>query len=519
MRTPDSPKKSGHSESPMCPFWRSRTGVFAKSLIVIVGFFAQPPAQADPLTEAIRRQMETYRAKLESLAAWCEQQSLPAEADRTRRWLHPVLEDRLLIPILPRKIGSLAPPDNTTPQQEEWFRRWVTLRKEQADALFALARGAVRQGRASLALELALAALHENPDHEGIRRLFGFQAYAGSWRTPYEVRRLRRGEVWHEQFGWLPKAHVARYEEGQRYVANRWVSAEEEARLRNSLENGWVIETEHYRILTNHSLEEGVQLAKRLERLNEVWSRLFLRFYATEEQVLALFDLRNRTAATALPAQHRVVLFRNRDEYNAALKGRFPKVEISVGMYDGAARCCYFFAGPEFDQTTAYHEATHQLFQEVARSIPNPGFRGNYWVIEAAAMYLETLREEGDFYVLGGIDTPRLLAARVRFLQDHFYVPLQELSRMGLEDFQRDSRIGALYSQSAGLMQFFMHYDRGRYRDAIVNYLAAVYTGHDSPESLSQLTRTPFARLDEEYAGYLRSLPALPLLRIESPSP
>lgn len=492
---------------------------FTVAALFFAGLGLPAPARADALTDAVRRQMEGYRQKLEELAHWCEKESLSQEAERTRRWLRPVLEDCLLVPILPRKIGSISPPENVSPAQAEWFRRWASLRKEQADALFSLARGAVRQGRAALALELAMAALHENPDHEALRRVFGFQSFSGYWRTPYEVRRLRSGDVWHERFGWLPKGHVVRYEKGERLVGNRWVSAEEEARLRSTLENGWVIETEHYRVLTNHSLEEGVRLAEMFEKLNEVWSRLFIRFYATEAQVLALFDLRNRVAFSAPVVQHRVVLFRNREEYNAALRSRYPQVEISVGLYDGGARCCYFFAGPGFDRTTAYHEATHQLFQEVGRSIPNPGAQANYWVIEGAAMYLETLREDGDFYVLGGIDTPRLLAARVRFLQDNFYIPLQKFTALAMEEFQSDPRIGAFYSQAAGLMQFFMHYDQGRYRDAVVNYLAAVYMGRDSAQTLAQLTHSSFSKLDEEYAAYLKSLPALPPMRVVGPSP
>jgi hypothetical protein len=485
-------------------------------LIAAVSFVASC-AVADELVDGIRRQTEAYRQKLESLARWCESQGLTEEAERTRRWLHPVLEDRLLVPILPRKMGTLEPPEGESPVRQEWYRRWAALRKEQADALFALARGAIRQGRAALALDLALAALHENPDHEGLRRLFGFQAYSGYWRTAYEVRRLRAGDVWHERFGWLPKGYVARYEQGERFYQNRWISAEEERRLRSSLQNGWVVETEHYRVLTNHSLEEGVRLAEQFERLNEVWSRLFIRFYTTDAQIRALFDLRNRPPV-ANPVQHRIVLFRNREEYNAALKSRYPQVELSVGLYDGATRCCYFFSGPGFDASTAYHEATHQLFQEVGRSVPNPGFRCNYWVIEGAAMYLETLRQEGDFFVLGGIDTPRLLAARVRFLQDRFYIPLEKFCSLGMEEFQTDSRIGALYSQAAGLTQFFMHFDGGRYRDALVNFLATVYLGRDNPSSLSQLTGVRFSQLDEQYAAYMRSLPNLPMMRIEEPT-
>jgi len=471
---------------------------------------------ADDLLDAVHRQTAEYRQKLEELAQWCESKDLKAEAERTRRWLHPVVDDQLLIPIWPQKIGFETPPEGATAEQAEWYRRWAQLRKEQAESLFTLARGAVRKGRAGLALDLAMAALHENPDHEAIRRIFGYQKYSGFWRTNYEVQRLRAGDVWHEQFGWIPKAHVSRYEKGERFLNGRWISAEEEKQLRSNLKNGWLVESEHYRVLTNHSREEGVQLLTRLEQLNELWSRLFIRFYASEAQVMALFDARSRPSPMP-PRQHKIVLFRDRDEYNQALVTVVPQIAITSGMYDSRTQTCYFFAGPQSDPTTIYHEATHQMFQEVGKATQLPGARGNFWVIEAAAMYMETLRTEEDFLVLGGINTPRLLAARVRFLQDHFYVPLREFVTLGIKEWQSDTRIGALYSQAAGLMQFLMHYDGGRYRDAAVNYLAAVYSGIDTPETLSRLTTRSYSQLDEEYAAYLKSLPALPPIRVVNP--
>lgn len=487
-------------------------------LFVVAAFFGmmRGSLQADELLDAVRRQTADYRQKLEELAQWCESVGLTAEAERTRRWLHPIVDDRLLIPIWPAEIGFDTPPEDSSEQQAEWYRRWAQLRKEQADKLFTLARGAVRKGRAGLALDLAMAALHENPDHEAIRRLFGYQKYAGFWRTNYEVRRLRAGDIWHDRFGWIPKAHVVRYEKGDRYFNGRWISAEEEAALRSNLQNGWVVESEHYRVLTNHSREEGVKLLTQLEQLNELWSRLFIRFYASETQVMSLFDARSRPAST-LPRQHKVVLFRDRDEYVKTLVTAVPQIGITSGMYDSRSQTCYFFAGPEADPTTIYHEATHQMFQEVGKATNIPGLRGNFWIVEAAAMYMETLRTEEDFLVLGGIDTPRLLAARIRFLQDRFYVPLQEFVAFGIKEWQSDTRIGALYSQAAGLMQFLMHYDGGRYRDAAVNYLASVYAGTDSPQTLSRLTNRSYGQLDEEYAAYLKSLPPLPPMRILGP--
>ena len=74
-----------------------------------------------------------------------------------------------------------------------------------------------------------------------------------------------------------------------------------------------------------------------------------------------------------------------------------------------------------------------------------------------------------------------------------------------MERLQTDPRIATLYSQAAGLTHFLVHYDRGRYRDALVAYLVAVYTGRDAPDTLAKLTGTSYSDLDKQYHEFLES--------------
>ena len=55
----------------------------------------------------------------------------------------------------------------------------------------------------------------------------------GDWVTPFAWAQMKHGNVWHEDFGWLPAAHVSRYENGERYFQNHWYDAkkEKEAKL------------------------------------------------------------------------------------------------------------------------------------------------------------------------------------------------------------------------------------------------------------------------------------------------
>jgi hypothetical protein len=299
---------------------------------------------------------------------------------------------------------------------------------------------------------------------------------------------------------------VPRNEEGERYYRGRWISTEEDARLHHDIRLGWDVETEHKTIRTNHSLEAAVRLGEKLERLYRVWKELFIGYYATEEQVAALFAGSARRPRIQLP-RHAVVYFRDRDDYIRSLKPAFPNIEISIGVYAAGTRRAYFCAGEGYEQRTLYHEATHQLFHESRRVAPDVGKDRNFWIIEGVALYMESLREEDGYYVLGGFDDDRVQAARERLLVDDFYVPLSEFTSYGMQQFIFDERIATLYTQAAGLTHFLVHYDGGRYRDALVAYLVAIYNGRDGSGTLAQLTGASCLELDQQYREFMQQGP------------
>jgi len=479
-------------------------------------------ARADELIRAARELHASYVAQLGELAAWCDQQGLAEQARITRQWMGQRDPNKLYVADLPRAIGRPELPPDTPANVVEWDRRFWQLRRQQAKQLEALARRAVRADRASLAFDLAMGAIREDPDFESIRRLLGYQKFRNGWYTLYEVEKLKSGQVWHDQFGWLPAKYLRRYQQGERWTPKGWASAEEDARLRRDITVGWDVETEHYAIRTNHSLEGGVQLGVKLEQLFRVWRELFIRYYATPAQVADLFDGRSRKKPTPFP-RLQVVYFRDRDDYVRGLPILFPQLKkevvgMSEGVYIADAKRAFFFASKEQNDRTVYHEATHQLFHQTRPVANDVGMRANFWIVEGIAMYMETLRREDGFLVLGGFDDARILAARYRLLNDRFYVPLAEFAALSLQKLQGDPRIATLYSQAAGLTQFLVHYDGGRYRDALVAYLSAVYSGADSPTLLSKLTGTSFAELDKQYREYIESAGPVVLPTAQEPA-
>ena len=78
---------------------------------------------------------------------------------------------------------------------------------------------------------------------------------------------------------------------------------------------------------------------------------------------------------------------------------------------------------------------------------------------------------------------------------------------MGKTDIQAHPEIAKLHSQAAGLSAFLMHAENGRYREPLVRYLKAVYSGRDSGKTLPDTAGHSFDELDAAYRRYVQSLP------------
>jgi hypothetical protein len=241
-----------------------------------------------------------------------------------------------------------------------------------------------------------------------------------------------------------------------------------------------------------------------LEQLYDVWQQVFISYVADDA------ELRRRIAG-GVPRtsrkQHNVVCFRTRDQYNEALRSAQPRIDITLGIYLDQTHVAYFFAGENQDPGTIYHEATHQLFQESRPVVRNVGARDNFWIIEGIACYMESLQDQGGYFTLGGSNGGRMPAARHRLVEDHFYVPLSELVQLGMAALQAHQRLPQIYSQSAGLADFLMHDQQGRYREALVEYLVGVYTGRADPRTLADRAGVDYETLDRQYQEFMRGDP------------
>lgn len=480
--------------------------LFAVAAIVGAVTTVAAAEPALPLVAEYESSTTAYRAALEELAVRAEGHGLELLAKHVRGWSPAPSADRARFFLAGEADAPLAAATAASAYAAAFQERFAELRKTRAQALFALARRAAEGKQFSQAVAWTYETLREDPAHADAGRVLGRQLHDGRQMSPFAIAKRRAGQVWHPSFGWLPQDQVARYEAGERYLGGKWVTAAEDARIHATIDRGWTIDTENFRVVTNHSLEEGARLADRLEKMHQVWRQLFARYHTAEAEWTRLF-------AGGAPREYNrkrynVVYLRNKEEYVAALVKREPKIELTSGIFMADDDRAYFFAdAARSNDPFVFHEVTHQLFSLAKPTALRVGVRGNFWIVEGVACHFESLALHGDYAELGGVDNPRMKAARFRLLQDKFFVPTAEFAAMSLGQMQSNPRIATLYSQAAGMASFLLESDGGRYREAAVDYLQAIYGNKDTATTLAQMTGRSFAELDAEYQAYIAGLP------------
>ena len=441
---------------------------------------------------------------LERIAQTCEVNGLKGIAPRIRQLAEPVDPDVLRFEPLPRQVQPAIP----APAADEfsWQTELRAHRKEYAAELDRFATQAVKAGLPSYAYQLIRETAFHDSDHVRARRLLGFVRHKEEWLSPFEAGKLKRNEVWTEQWGWLPGAYVARYQKGERLNGIRWVSAEQDAKLCREFIKGWEIRTEHYLLKTNLSLEHGVALASSLEEFQRFFEQTFAGFFNDSKGIKLLFD--NPAAARAVAKPFHIHFFRSKDEYVARLRGKYgDRITITNGLYDTDDLTVYSFHNPQAAaEPTLYHEATHQLLAAILKPHPVIAKDENFWLIEGIACYIESFRVKDGEVSLGDPRCERFQAARYRKTVDRYYLPMEKFTSMGKDAFQTHPQIENNYSQASGLAHFFMHFDGGRYRDDLIEHLRQLYQQAETgrrPKSLEDLTGVDFADLDQQYGEYV----------------
>lgn len=470
--------------------------------------------QQQRIVEAHSALQSQFAAQLPPLIDGFQRLGLTEEAARLEQLRQPFASQTLDVDALPETVETPLPV--TLPPAERELRS--ALRKAQhayADDLFLLAQRAIREAFPSYAFQLLRECALHNPDQEVARRALGYVRYEDRWTTPYTALMLRRGQVWHRRFGWLPKDHVARYDAGERYFKGQWMSAEKETLLRGGIANGWVVESDHFIVRTNDSQERAVELSQALEDLHRFFVREFSDLFNTPQQMQQLFGSGKPRSVNGA-GQHEVWYFRSADEFEQFVLNKQPALKGVNGIYLPSERCAYFYANPadaRRNVETMYHEVTHQILSESGlKTFPIAEDR-DFWIIEGFACYMESFDRTAPRPTVGDPRHPRIFWARQRVVAENWFIPTAEFTSYGMRQFQFEVDFPTLqkyYSQATGLTHFLLHAGGGKYRDGCIQYLGQLYSPDKrvrlAPRDLSEILGVPFPTLDAEYRAYIAGL-------------
>jgi hypothetical protein len=471
-----------------------------------LGCFASA-AVADNIRDRHEQLHARWANQTEQLAAKCEAQGQTDAAATIRSLLGSTDSGVISVKVFSAN-GQSGAPANPGTGKAEWQLALTKSRKQYAKDLFELSTAAFRAGDISQCYDLVREVIEHDPDHGPARALMGYTKYRDQWVTPFAAGKLKTGQTWDPRFGWVPKGHVAHLEKGEQLWKGQWLPTEDVAKYRQQWANAWEIETEHYVIRTNASLERGAEFAAKLEKLYAIFFRLFAGFFSPRDQMAMLFDPPSRRTAVGKideserrpNKKFRVHFYRTRDEFMETLRPHVKSgLDVSTGMYLTGTRIAYFYVHAEMDEATVIHEATHQLFSESRDHRHGDGSRGNFWVIEGIACYMESFRDRGERVELGSWDTARLKRGRERMQK---FLPVEKLVQLDMKDFD-GPEIYDLYQQSACLCHFLMHHENGRYRDAFVKYLEEAYLGRADHQTLSELLGVDYAALDRQFRQHV----------------
>jgi Protein of unknown function (DUF1570) len=485
-----------------------------------------PPAGASGLLEKQRRSIIAREtAELASLAIELARQGKTQELNRVRAEMPrlPAPDGPMRFMPLPEVVeprkGKLS--DSLPPGAHDVQRRAAT-------ALFDVAQQAAHSERPQYALASVClrAVLERDPDHKEARRLLGYVPHNRGWATPFALSELKKKNVNHPIFGWVPADWLPNLDRGELPAPSRkgqkvlqWLPVAEADRQRAGWSPPWKITTEHFEIQADVPLAEAITFARRLEGFHDLFMTLLADILGEDLPIVRLFKNTSIDAAS-LPAvrQHQVYYFASKEEFVEKLGPRLgPEAALNLGFYDppksGHARVpAYFYRDPNGqipETATLYHEVSHQLLFETAGPNSYTKNFGNFWVFEGLGTYFETVTPQPDGSLeVGGLVGPRIAEAYQSLVVRGGSIPLAEFVAFDELKFRDKFQIYQNYQQAMALTLFLMQWNHGAYREDFLDYVRDAYHGRikrsTGRSALRNRLHQPYATLDAQFLTFLK---------------
>ncbi len=477
---------------------------------------------SDALDKAALRQLRKVQSKycdeLCKVAASVAKKGLVDEAKKIEAKVLRIDPENRYLSALKKRLASAeqATDEKKVASAQSYLKRRLTsINKAHGGRLFDFAKACMRFGLFTKAFDMLHNVLEVSPDDRDARKVLGYKkdTKTKEWITKWEYDKRKKEFLTPE--GWFAKKDRSKFEKGMRPYQGKWIAKEREKEVRSRGNAApYTVQSEHFVVKSNMGREKAWEIAQLLEDFYGEFFRTFIGYY---DQVAGAKLLFNTPSAKL---SHLVVIFPDRDDYAIHVKeekGNDPLLLRSGGFYSSADRLSRFFWTGRDDLSTLYHEVGHQLFAETKPGARG-GSKGNNWVVEGAAVYLETWKKEDGRWIPGGnLKEPSLVTAR-RYLEqagDKWDIA----SFAGIDhdqfhgkDASAQSQRHLNYCMAGALTHFFMHYDDEVYKEDFVKFLSDYYAGKVREGSLGKAIKdadgeaVSFGKLEEQFRAYMKGL-------------
>lgn len=411
---------------------------------------------------------QTFGADLQTIANWCRDNGLQAQAEQSLQLSHDRDLGRQYI-FLP---SDQSMPTGSNDIEGQWLAKINQAKISHGARIFELAKQASQHDAGAVAYQLLHEVIHYDRDHATVRKILGHRKIDDGWKVASDSFRVRTGKRPHDLINWPANSYIR-------------------------------VLTPHFEIESNASEKRTRHLAEQLERAHLVWRQVFFEYWSSPAAVKRW--IMGQGTAPISNRRFRIVFFSNRNSYLKQLMPVVRGIEVSTGYYNTDQEVSYFYDGDDRVEETWRHELTHQLFRESRGSTNKNAFEQQFiWLDEGIATYFESLTDFDSYVTLGGFESRRLQFARFRCLLEDFHLPIKQLSAIGRTNLQQRPDMIRIYGEAAGLTDMLMNDENGAFEKPLAEFLTRIYRGRVKPGAFEKIIGKSFEQLDKQYEAHLQ---------------
>tara|TARA_B100001105_G_scaffold120996_1_gene97049 strand:- start:2463 stop:4058 length:1596 start_codon:yes stop_codon:yes gene_type:complete len=463
------------------------------------------------LRKRTRKIQDQYCRDLVRVANWAALQGLKKDAGAVVDKIKGINPDYPKLQDIREKVEKAEEESDSGKNEKNGkslLTRLKSADKKQGVELVKLATGCMKVGLFTRSFDMISHVLEISPDDSKARKILGYKkdTKTKEWISTWEY--AKRKKYFLSKEGWFEKKKKKDFDSGLRPYKGKWIPAEREKSIRTRNEYApYSVQSEHFEVLTNMGRARAWEFALKLEDFYTQFFRTFIGYY---DQIAGARLLFNRPEVKKM---HQVILFPSRNGYLLHVKqekGNDKLLRESAGFYSGSDRKSRFYWSDNEEETyrTFYHEVAHQLFAET-KATRSSGSRGNNWVVEGIAVYIETWKKIEGRWVPGFETGGNRMNIAKRFLGGSKDWSLQAFAHIDNDQFHKVNR-GLNYCLAGALCHFFMHYNDEIYKEDFVRFLSAYYMGKIGNDSLAEYIKVEggggFNALEKQFKEYMSTL-------------